>query len=155
MPRHCVDNMYFVVDTRAMLIDAKRSCTDVISVSHLFIISQDSDEDAIDNASDTSSTTGGRDSVLPDHDASSVCSNSSNNDDAASNRSCSPSGSRIEVPGPPPLPGNFKRVISDQEGRSCVRTDVIFVQPEKPKKEPTSTRETSSSKNSPSKAEVS
>ena len=114
---------------------------------------QDSDEDANDNASDTSSTTGGRDSVVPDHDASSVCSNSSNNnDDAASNRSCSPAGSRLEAPGP--LPANFKRIISGEEGRSCVRTDVIFVHPEKPKKEPTCSRETSVSKESTSKAEV-
>lgn len=119
--------------------------------------SQDSDEDANDNASDTSSTTGGRDSVAPDHDASSVCSNSSNNnDDAASNRSCSPAGNRIEAPGPVVLPDHFKRVICGEEGRSCVRTDVIFVRPrpEKPKKEPTCSRETSVSKESPSKAEV-
>lgn len=113
---------------------------------------QDSDEDANDNASDTSSTTGGRDSVVPDHEASSVCSNSSNNnDDVASNRSCSPTGSRLEAPGT--LPPNFKRVISGEEGRSCVRTDVIFVHPEKPKKEPTC-RETPVSKESPSKAEA-
>lgn len=113
---------------------------------------QDSDEDGNDNASDTSSTTGGRDSVVPDHEASSVCSNSSNNnDDAASNRSCSPVGSRLEAPGP--LPANFKRVISDEEGQSCVRTDVIFVHPEKPKKEPTS-REATSSKESSTKTEA-
>lgn len=119
--------------------------------------SQDSDEDANDNASDTSSTTGGRDSVVPDHDASSVCSNSSNNnDDAASNRSCSPAGNRLEAPGPVALPAKFKRVICGEEGRSCVRTDVIFVRPrpEKPKKEPTCSRETSVCKESPSKAEV-
>lgn len=117
--------------------------------------SQDSDEEANDNASDTSSTTGGRDSVVPDHDTSSVCSNSSNNnDDAASNRSCSPAGNRLEAPGPMVLPNNFKQVISGEEGRSCVRTDVIFVRPEKPKKEPMCSRETSVSKESPSKAEV-
>ena len=93
--------------------------------------------------------------MVPDHDASSVCSNSSNNnDDAASNRSCSPAGSRLEAPGPVELPGKFKRVISGEEGRSCVRTDVIFLHPEKPKKEPTCSRETSVSKESPSKAEV-
>ena len=81
-----------------------------------------------------------------------MCSNSSNNnDDAASNRSCSPVGSRLEAPGP--LPANFKRVISDEEGQSCVRTDVIFVHPEKPKKEPTS-REATSSKESSTKTEV-
>lgn len=90
--------------------------------------------------------------MVPDHEASSVCSNSSNNnDDVASNRSCSPAGSRLEAPGT--LPPNFKRVISGEEGRSCVRTDVIFVHPEKPKKEPTC-RETPVSKESPSKAEV-
>lgn len=81
-----------------------------------------------------------------------MCSNSSNNnDDVASNRSCSPAGSRLEAPGT--LPPNFKRVISGEEGRSCVRTDVIFVHPEKPKKELTC-RETPVSKESPSKAEV-
>ena len=81
-----------------------------------------------------------------------MCSNSSNNnDDVASNRSCSPAGSRLEEPGP--LPPNFKRVVSGEEGRSCVRTDVIFVHREKTKKEPTC-RETSVSKESPSKAEV-
>ena len=85
--------------------------------------------------------------MVPDHDASSVCSNSSNNnDDAASNRSCSPA--LVE------LPKKFKRMIAGEEGRSCVRTDVIFVHSEKPKKEPTCSRETSVTKESPSKAEV-
>ena len=115
---------------------------------------QDSDEDANDNASDTSSTTGGRDSVVPDHEASSVCSNSSNtNDDAASNRSCSPAGSRLEPPAP--LPPNFKRLFCGEEGESCVRTDVIFVHPDKPKKESTPRETTCCKESSSTKTEVS
>ncbi|XP_058967313.2 arginine-glutamic acid dipeptide repeats protein isoform X1 [Pocillopora verrucosa] len=113
---------------------------------------QDSDEDANDNASDTSSTTGGRDSVLPDHDASSVCSNSSNNnDEVASNRSCSPA----DASEPIKLPDRFKRLISGEEGRSCARTDVVFVHSEKPKKDTTCSREVSVTKESSSKAEAS
>ena len=89
--------------------------------------------------------------MLPDHDASSVCSNSSNNnDDLASNRSCSPA----DAPEPVKLPERFKRVSTGEEGRSCARTDVIFVHSEKPKKDTTCSRETSVSKESPSKAEV-
>ncbi|XP_074624808.1 uncharacterized protein LOC141883279 isoform X1 [Acropora palmata] len=115
---------------------------------------QDSDEDANDNASDTSSTTGGRDSVVPDHEASSVCSNSSNtNDDAASNRSCSPAGSRLEPPAP--LPPNFKRLFCGEEGESCVRTDVIFVHPDKPKKESTPRETTCCKESSSTKTEAS
>ena len=58
------------------------------------------------------------------------------------------------MPGPVSLPPRFKRVITGEEGRSCVRTDVIFVHPEKPKKDPACSRETSVSKELPSKAEV-
>lgn len=58
------------------------------------------------------------------------------------------------MPGPVSLPPRFKRVITGEEGRSCVRTDVIFVPPEKPKKDPACSRETSVSKESSSKAEV-
>lgn len=58
------------------------------------------------------------------------------------------------MPGPVSLPPKFKRVITGEEGRSCVRTDVIFVHPEKPKKDLACSREASVSKESPSKAEV-
>ena len=57
------------------------------------------------------------------------------------------------MPGPVSLPPKFKRVITE-EGRSCVRTDVVFVHPEKPKKDPACSRETSVSKETSSKAEV-
>lgn len=89
--------------------------------------------------------------MLPDHDASSVCSNSSNNnDEVASNRSCSPA----DASEPIKLPDRFKRLISGEEGRSCARTDVVFVHSEKPKKDTTCSREVSVSKESSSKAEV-
>ena len=52
------------------------------------------------------------------------------------------------------LPSKFKRVVTGEEGRSCFRTDVIFVHPEKPKKDPACSREQSVPKESSSKAEV-
>lgn len=89
--------------------------------------------------------------MLPDHDASSVCSNSSNNnDEVASNRSCSPA----DAPEPIKLPDKFKRLMAGEEGRSCARTDVVFVHSEKPKKDTTCSREVSVSKESSSKAEA-
>ena len=94
---------------------------------------QESDEEANGDTSDGSSTTGGRDSVQPDNaDASSVCSNSSNNDDALSNRSSSPAGARPEGPVADTLPAKMKRVLIE-EGRSCARTDAVFIGARRPR----------------------
>lgn len=114
---------------------------------------QESDEEPQEDASDTSSVTGGRDSVLPaDFDARSECSNTTNNDDNSSTRSNSP----LVLPIIDSLPAKFKRVGAGEENRSCARTDVVFVHPEKPKvKEISKHTESSTSTSSPTKTEVS
>lgn len=112
---------------------------------------QESDDEAQEEGSDTSSATGGRDSVVPDYDARSECSNTTNNDDNLSTRSNSP----LVLPIMESLPAKFKRVGPGDENRSCARTDVIFVHPEKPKvKEMPKPAETSSASNSVVKSQV-
>ena len=64
---------------------------------------------------------------MPDFDARSEYSNTTNQDDNLSTRSNSP----LVLPIIDTLPAKFKRVGPGDENR-CARTDVVFVHPEKP-----------------------
>ncbi|KAK3749169.1 hypothetical protein QZH41_010363, partial [Actinostola sp. cb2023] len=114
---------------------------------------QESDEEPQEDISDTSSATGGLDSVAPDFDARSECSNTTNNDDNMSTRSNSP----LVLPIIDTFTAKFKRVGPGDENRSCARTDVVFVHPEKPKvkETPKPSESTSTISNSVSKPEAS
>lgn len=89
--------------------------------------------------------------MVPDFDARSECSNTTNQDDNLSTRSNSP----LVLPIMENLPAKFKRVGPGDENRSCARTDVVFVHPEKPiVKEPPKPVEASTASTSASKTEV-